>query len=72
MQINKKKKVSSGKCSLRVTGSKKKVLKIKELPPIVIFVKKIIKVEIGYKNKIFSLKQYCDTIKFKATRIIMQ
>jgi hypothetical protein len=58
MQINEKKKVSSGKCNPRVTGSKKKVLKIKELPPKVIFVKKIIKVEIGYKNKIFSSKQY--------------
>jgi hypothetical protein len=42
MQINKKKKVSSGKYNLRVTGSKKKVLKIKELPPIKIFVLKII------------------------------
>jgi hypothetical protein len=58
MQINKKKKVSSGKYNLKVTGSKKKVLKIKELPPIKIFVLKIIKVEIGYENKIFSLKQY--------------
>jgi hypothetical protein len=58
MQINIKKKVSSGKYNLRVTDSKKKVLKIKELPPIKIFVEKIIKVEIGYKNKIFSLKQY--------------
>jgi hypothetical protein len=72
MQINEKKKVSSGKCNLRVICSKKKVLKIKALPPIKIFVQKIIKVEIGYKNKIFSLKQYCDTIKFKATKIIVQ
>ena len=72
MQRNEKTKVSSGKCNLRATGSKKKVLKIKALPPIKIFVQKIIKVEIGYKNKIFSLKQYCDTIKFKANRIIVQ
>jgi hypothetical protein len=72
MQINEKKKVSSGECNLRATASKKKVLKTKALPPIKIFVQKIIKVEIGYKNKIFSLKQYCDTIKFKATKIIVQ